>query len=105
MPNYSKFQLQPKLILLLLIITVSVKSYAQEVRKLSFDGTLCERKLTIKDLNPAMPTDWTGYTHLVMELRNSTPQRFSLWVYRAPINGYAIRSECLEKDLYPHSVF
>jgi hypothetical protein len=83
MPNYSKFQLQPKLILLLLIITVSVKSYAQEVRKLSFDGTLCERKLTIKDLNPAMPTDWTGYTHLVMELRNSTPQRFSLWVYRA----------------------
>lgn len=30
----------------------------------------------------SITTDWSGFTHLVMELRTTTPQRFSVWLYR-----------------------
>jgi hypothetical protein len=72
-----------------LILLLSATTYAQEVRKLTFDGTLSEHKLAINDLNPALPSDWTGYTHLVMEMRTSSPQRFSIWLYRT--DGTPIR--------------
>ena len=52
-------------------------------RQLVFDGVLCEHRLVLKDLDPAMPADWTGYTHLVIEMKTSTPQRFALWAYTA----------------------
>lgn len=83
MCNIFKFNLQKLLISLVLTIIFSVVTYAQEVRKLTFDGTLSEFKISIKDLNPAMPSDWIGYTHLVMEMRTTSPQRFSLWLYRS----------------------
>ena len=52
-------------------------------RQLVFDGVLCEHRLLLKDLDPAMPADWTGYTHLVIEMRTTSPQRFGLWAYAA----------------------
>jgi hypothetical protein len=52
-------------------------------RQLVFDGVLCEHRLALKDLDPAMPSDWTGYTHLVIEMRTTSPQRFALWAYTA----------------------
>jgi hypothetical protein len=52
-------------------------------RQLFFDGVLCEHRLALKDLDPALPSDWTGYTRLVIELRTSSPQRFALWAYTA----------------------
>jgi len=59
---------------------------AEKIRALSLDGVLPEARLTLKDLADLsgaaeFPSDWTGYTHLVMEMRTSTPQRFGLWVY------------------------
>ena len=83
MCNLFKFNLRYLLISLQLLMFFSTATYAQEVRKLTFDGTLSEIKLVVKDLNPALPSDWTGYTHLVMEMRTSSPQRFSLWLYRS----------------------
>lgn len=56
---------------------------ADEPRRLVFDGVLSEHRLALADLAPGMPSDWTGYTHLVMEMRTSTPQRFGLWAYTA----------------------
>jgi hypothetical protein len=64
----------------LLVIPGDVRSAAGP-RTLVFDGVLCEHRLAVKDIEPSMPSDWTGYTHLVMEMRTSTPQRFGLWVY------------------------
>jgi hypothetical protein len=64
----------------LLIVAGDVRSAAGP-RKLVFAGVLCEHRLAVKDIEPSMPSDWTGYTHLVMEMRTSTPQRFGLWVY------------------------
>ncbi len=60
----------------------TVTSHAQQIRKLTFDGILSEHKIALKDISPEMPADWSPYTHLVMEIRTSSPQRFSLWVYR-----------------------
>ena len=54
---------------------------ADAPRKLVFDGVLSEHRLALKDIDPALPSDWTGYTHLVLELRTSSPQRFALWTY------------------------
>jgi hypothetical protein len=83
MRNLFKFNLRHLWISLQLLIFFSAATNAQEVRKLTFDGSLSEIKLVVKDLNPALPSDWTGYTHLVMEMRTSSPQRFSLWLYRS----------------------
>ncbi len=52
-------------------------------RQLVFEGVLCEHRLALKDIDPAMPSDWTGYTHLVIEMRTTSPQRFALWAYTA----------------------
>jgi hypothetical protein len=52
---------------------------ADETRVLRFAGVLANQRFSIADLN--LPADWSGYTHLVMELRPSTPQRFGLWVH------------------------
>ena len=82
--HYRKF-----LILSLLILLVSVTSKAQEVRKLTFDGTLCEQRVSLKDFNPALPSDWSASTHLVLEMKTSSPQRFSIWLYRN--NGTPVR--------------
>jgi len=69
-----------KLAITLLWLSFSVSSYAQTVRKLTFQGVLSEHKIPLKDLNLA--SDWDNYTHLVIEMRTSSPQRFSLWAYR-----------------------
>ncbi|HVX86859.1 MAG TPA: hypothetical protein VH253_18900 [Phycisphaerae bacterium] len=57
---------------------------AADVRTLTFQGVLPEHRLTLKELangGAEIPGDWSGYTHLVMEMRTATPQRFALWVY------------------------
>jgi hypothetical protein len=89
MCNLFKLRLRNLLISLQLIIFFSIATNAQEVRKLTFDGTISEHILAINDLNPALPSDWTSYTHLVMEMRTSSPQRFSIWLYRT--DGTPIR--------------
>jgi len=53
------------------------------VRRLVFTGVKSEQKLSLKDLGAEMPSDWSPYQYLVLELRTSTPQRFSLWVHTA----------------------
>lgn len=70
------------LISFIILVFMASGSIAQEVRKLTFTGTLSENRLLLNDLNPAIPADWTGYTHLVMEIKTTTPQRFSIWLYR-----------------------
>ena len=66
-----------------LLLAAGGVSPAAGPRRLVFDGVLCEHRLALKDIDPSMPSDWTGYTHLVMEMRASTPQRFGLWIYTA----------------------
>jgi hypothetical protein len=65
------------------LLTAALVRGADEPRKLVFDGVLSEHKLALADFAAGLPADWSGYTHLVMELKTSTPQRFALWAYTA----------------------
>ena len=51
------------------------------VHRLVFDGVKSDQHIPLSELNPALPADWSPYDYLVLELRTSTPQRFSLWVH------------------------
>ncbi len=46
-----------------------------------FDGPESEHRWALKELNQRLPSDWTGYNFLVLELKASSPQRFSLVFY------------------------
>ena len=68
--------------LLALLLPVAA-SAADLPHQMVFDGVLSEHKIALKDLDAALPSDWTGYTHLVLEMKTSSPQRFGLWAYTA----------------------
>ena len=69
--------------LFLVAMVAAAARGADESHKLVFKGMVCEHRLALRDLGADFPSDWTGYSHLVIELRTSTPQRFALWVYTA----------------------
>ena len=50
-------------------------------RQFTFDGIFSELRIPLTDLGLAAPADLSGFTHLVMELRTTSPQRTSLWAY------------------------
>ena len=65
------------------LLTLSLSALAEDTtpRTLHFEGVLASQRFSIKDLN--LPADWSTATHLVLEMRPSTPQRFGLWVHTA----------------------
>jgi hypothetical protein len=52
-------------------------------RRVVFEGVKSEHKWTLKELKPELPADWSDYNFLLLEMKTSTPQRFSFWVYTA----------------------
>ena len=46
-----------------------------------FEGGSSEHKWDLRALNADLPADWTGYHYLVLELKASSPQRFTLALY------------------------
>lgn len=72
-----------------------------ETRRVVFEGATSEHRWTLKDLNPELPSDWSSYEFLVLELRSSTSQRFELrlqtaegvrWLRIQPFQGAWIRA-------------
>jgi hypothetical protein len=51
------------------------------MNKVVFTGKTSEHTWPIKELNSQLPSDWSQYNTLVMEIRTSSPQRFSLWLH------------------------
>jgi hypothetical protein len=47
----------------------------------AFEGKSAEHKWSLKELDAQLPSDWSDYNYLVLEIRTSTPQRFSLWLH------------------------
>ncbi|MEN6578535.1 MAG: hypothetical protein ABFD90_19475 [Phycisphaerales bacterium] len=56
-------------------------SALEEPLKVAFEGRISEHRWALKELAPELPSDWSDYTFLVLEMRTSSPQRFSLWLY------------------------
>lgn len=52
-------------------------------RTVVLEGVRAEHKWTLKELNPDLPADWSGYRYLVLEFRAASPQRFQLRLYTA----------------------
>jgi hypothetical protein len=71
----------------LAISPVLVRSAESPSRRVDFDGVKSEYKWTLKELNPALPPDWSDWNYLVLEIKTSTPQRFSIWLYTATDRG------------------
>ena len=70
-------------------------------RRAVFEGAGKEIAWPLKDFDAALPTDWSAYQYLVIELRLSSPQRFDLRIHDAggvrsvklaPVPGAWIRS-------------
>jgi hypothetical protein len=49
--------------------------------QVTFEGKSAEHKWSLKELNAQLPADWSDFNYLVLEIRTSTPQRFSLWLH------------------------
>ena len=67
----------------LAIAPAPVQSAESQTRRVVFDGIKSEHKWTLKELNPAWSSDWSEWNFLVLEMKTSTPQRFSIWLYTA----------------------
>ena len=65
---------------LLLMLAFSAVLSKAETFTIRFDSskTKSGAKIALKDLNPELPTDWTGYNFVGVEIRVSTSQRYLL---------------------------
>jgi hypothetical protein len=51
-------------------------------QRVVFEGSgTSEKKWALKELDASLPSDWTGYEFLVLEMKASSPQRFELILY------------------------
>ncbi|MFC2125233.1 hypothetical protein ACFLU5_10510 [Bacteroidota bacterium] len=53
----------------------------QDVHQLRFEGETAEYRFVLDELDPKVPSNWSAYEFLVMEMKVTTPQRFSLKAY------------------------
>ena len=64
--------------LLLAFALAGAAAPALAVAPVTFDQPVSTHEWTLAELNPALPSDWTGYDFLVLEFRASSSQRFEL---------------------------
>ncbi|HVX66848.1 MAG TPA: hypothetical protein VHA11_09620 [Bryobacteraceae bacterium] len=57
-----------------------------QVREVTFDSAkdVAETRLKVDEFSPKLPTDWSGYEALVMEVRASSPQRIVFRIFSGP---------------------
>ncbi|HWR50723.1 MAG TPA: hypothetical protein VN428_06430 [Bryobacteraceae bacterium] len=69
--------------LCVLLLSAAVQLSFGQARTITFDGSKASSvtRIDLKDLGSGLPSDWSGYEALVLELRASSPQRFSLKIY------------------------
>ena len=90
----------PALCAAALLSALTVSSPCQP-RKAVFEGAQASHTWPLKEFDPALQSDWSGFQYLVLELRLSSPQRFELKVHDAggvravrlsPVPGVWVRS-------------
>lgn len=64
-----------------IIVALALPPAMAAPQRVVFEGTESTHKWTLKQLNPDLPSDWTPYNFLILELRAQTPQRFWLTLY------------------------
>lgn len=61
-----------------LLFALTAALGATSPKSIVFKGANSEHSWDLKALNPDLPSDWTGYEYLVLEIKSSSPQRFAL---------------------------
>ena len=74
-----QLSIYPKIVPALLLIPLLAA--AAEPRKAVFSQDNLEVKWSLKELNPDLPSNWSDYNFLTLELRSSTAQRFELRLF------------------------
>jgi hypothetical protein len=65
-------------------LLIAVKPARAGTNSVTFNKPVSTYKWTLKELNPDLPSDWTGYDFLVIEFRASSNQRFELGLTMSP---------------------
>ncbi|MBK7711855.1 MAG: hypothetical protein IPJ37_13525 [Bacteroidales bacterium] len=71
-----------KLLTLFVLFLSGCSGNEQQIR-VKFDGSYPEKRWSIKELNPDMPSDWSGSRFITFEFNSSTTHRFDLNIYDA----------------------
>lgn len=58
-------------------------SRADKTVTIKFEGNSFEKKMALKELNPDLPSDWSGFEYLTFDLYASSTQRFFINIYDA----------------------
>ena len=69
------------------------------VRRFVFDGVLSEMQITMAELGQPTPANLMGFTHLVMEMRVSSPQQMSMRFYTTDGPRY-VRIHCFGQNAW-----
>ena len=65
-----------------LLVAAATCALAAVPQRVVFEGSgTSEKKWALKELDASLPSDWTGYEFLVLEMKASSPQRFELILY------------------------
>jgi hypothetical protein len=67
---------------------------ATSPKSVSFEQPISSHAWTLKELDPELPTDWTGYDFLVLEFRATSSQRFEL--------GLKTATDLISKRIHPY---
>ena len=67
------------------LFALAVMTLQATPQRVVFEGDQSEHKWVLKELNPQLPSDWTGYNYLVLEMKASSPQRFNLAFYSGSV--------------------
>ncbi len=65
-----------------------------DLKPIVFDQPVSTSVLSLQEIDPALPADWTGYEFLVLEFRASSSQRFEL--------GLQTAQKLISKRIHPH---
>jgi hypothetical protein len=79
--------------LMVAALLVAVLPASAGTNRFAFNQPVATREWTLKEINPDLPADWTGFNYLVVEFRASSSQRFEL--------GLKLPERTLSKRIHP----
>ena len=73
-----------RLAFVFVLVLAAFYASAAGTNTVTFDKPVSTCEWTLKEINPNLPSDWTGYDFLVVEFRASSNQRFELGLKMSP---------------------
>jgi len=73
------------------VVFVAVTALA-EPQRVTMEGGTTEARWSLKELNPELPSDWSGFDFLTLEMKSTTAQRFELRLF-TPLGVRKVRMQ------------